>query len=376
MSSSPPAPAVEVGGLRKSFTFKGQAIEAVRGIDLTVAAGEVFGLLGPNGAGKTTTLRILTTLLPADAGTALVAGADVRRSPGQVRRRIGYVGQLGGADATATGRENLMLAGRLYGLSAAATRARCAELLGVFGLESLAARAVRTYSGGQRRRLEVALGIMHRPRVLFLDEPTTGLDPQNRANLWSQLRLLRDGGTTVFLTTHYLDEADQLCDRVAIVDHGRVIALGRPDRLKERYSGDTITVTPDVPDAALGDVARLLAGAACVSGAVAGEDGTVRVTVARAGRAPGGTAGAAGSLADGAGAGNGDATAAMAAVFAVLAERGIGTRGAALARPSLDDVFLRETGRSLRDTGDPGGSGSGAESGSALGEHADAGVTA
>ena len=328
--SSPSMPAVKVTGLRKSFRAAGAAVEAVRGIDLTVAAGEIFGLLGPNGAGKTTTLRILTTLLPADAGDAYVAGEDVRRAPGQVRRRIGYVGQLGGADKEATGRENLMLAGRLYGLSAADTRRRCAELTEVFDLGALADRAVRTYSGGQRRRLEVALGIMHRPRVLFLDEPTTGLDPQNRANLWEQLRLLRDGGTTVFLTTHYLDEADQLCDRVAIVDHGRVIALGSPDELKQRYSADSIAVTPEVGADVLDAVARELADAPFITGAVveAGPSGhgTIRLTAT-------------------------DATRAMAAVFGALVSRGVPTRAASVARPSLDDVFLRETGRSLRDAG-------------------------
>jgi ABC-2 type transport system ATP-binding protein len=323
-------PAVRVTGLRKSFRVAGNTIEAVSGIDLTVAAGEVFGLLGPNGAGKTTTLRILTTLLPADAGDARVAGEDVRRAPGLVRRRIGYVGQLGGADKEATGRENLMLAGRLYGLSAAEARRRCAELTEVFDLDTLADRTVRTYSGGQRRRLEVALGIMHRPRVLFLDEPTTGLDPQNRANLWEQLRLLRDGGTTVFLTTHYLDEADQLCDRVAIVDHGRVIALGRPDELKQRYSADSIAVTSEAGPDVLDAVARELAGAPFISGAVveagATGHGTIRLTAT-------------------------DATRAMAAVFAALAARGVPTRAASVARPTLDDVFLRETGRSLRDAG-------------------------
>jgi ABC-2 type transport system ATP-binding protein len=323
-------PAVRVTGLRKSFRAAGKTIEAVSGIDLTVAAGEVFGLLGPNGAGKTTTLRILTTLLPADAGDARVAGEDVRRAPGLVRRRIGYVGQLGGADKEATGRENLLLAGRLYGLSAAAARRRCAELAEVFDLDALADRTVRTYSGGQRRRLEVALGIMHRPRVLFLDEPTTGLDPQNRANLWEQLRLLRDGGTTIFLTTHYLDEADQLCDRVAIVDHGRVIALGRPDELKQRYSADSIAVTPEAGPDVLDAVARELADAPFISGAVveagATGHGTIRVTAT-------------------------DATRAMAAVFAALAARGVPTRAASVARPTLDDVFLRETGRSLRDAG-------------------------
>jgi ABC-2 type transport system ATP-binding protein len=328
--SSPPMPAVLVAGLRKSFLVAGNTIEAVSGIDLTVAAGEIFGLLGPNGAGKTTTLRILTTLLPADAGDALVAGEDVRRAPERVRRQIGYVGQLGGADKDATGRENLMLAGRLYGLSAADARRRCAELIEVFDLDGLADRSVRTYSGGQRRRLEVALGIMHRPRVLFLDEPTTGLDPQNRANLWEQLRLLRDGGTAIFLTTHYLDEADQLCDRIAIVDHGRVIALGRPDELKQRYSADTIVVSPEAGPELLDVVARELADAPFISGVVveagAGGHGTIRLTAT-------------------------DATRAMAEVFGALASRGVPTRAASVARPTLDDVFLRETGRSLRDAG-------------------------
>jgi ABC-2 type transport system ATP-binding protein len=331
------AAAIQVTGLRKTFQVKGAPIAALTGIDLAVAPGEIFGLLGPNGAGKTTTLRILTTLLPADAGEARVAGADVRREPVLVRRRIGYVGQLGGADVNATGRENLLLAGRLYGLSATGASRRCAELLGVFGLGDggLADRSVRTYSGGQRRRLEVALGIMHRPGVLFLDEPTTGLDPQNRANLWDQLRQLRDGGSTVFLTTHYLDEADQLSDRVAIVDHGRVIALGTPDELKRRYSADTISVTPD-PGATTAepmlarelarDLARELASAPYVDRADV-KDGTILLTVT-------------------------DTTRAMAAVFGVLAARGIPIRAASVARPSLDDVFLRETGRSLRDTGE------------------------
>jgi len=329
-------PAVQITGLRKSFRVAGATIEAVSGIDLTVPAGEIFGLLGPNGAGKTTTLRIITTLLPADAGSAVIAGADVFRAPGLVRRRIGYVGQLGGADKEGTGRENLLLAGRLYGLSAADARRRCAELTEVFDLDALAGRSVRTYSGGQRRRLEVALGIMHRPQVLFLDEPTTGLDPQNRANLREQLRLLREEGTTIFLTTHYLDEADQLCDRVAIVDHGRVIALGSPDELKQRYSADTITVTTETGPDVLEAVARELADVPFISGAVveagAAGHGTIRLTAT-------------------------DATRAMAAVFGALASRGVPTRAASFARPTLDDVFLRETGRSLRDAGSPAGAG-------------------
>ena len=319
--------AVRTAGLRKTFRVKDHPVEAVSGIDLTVAAGQIFGFLGPNGAGKTTTLRILTTLLPADDGEAFVAGADVRRSPQQVRHRIGYVGQLGGADTLATGRENLLLQGRLYGMSAAETARRADELTGAFDLGAFADRVARSYSGGQRRRLEVALGIMHRPRVLFLDEPTTGLDPQNRANLWDQLRLLRDTGTTVFLTTHYLDEADQLSDRLAIIDHGRVIAEGTPAELKQRYSGDTIAITPSLPPASLRSLEHDLAGSPFVRSART-EDGSIRLSVT-------GT------------------TQAMAAVFGLLADRGIGTRAASVAQPSLDDVFLHETGRSLRDTGAP-----------------------
>jgi ABC-2 type transport system ATP-binding protein len=319
--------AVHVSGLRKTFRVKGANVDAVTGIDLSVAEGEIFGLLGPNGAGKTTTLRILATLMPADAGEAVVGGADVRRDPRQVRKRIGYVGQLGGADASATGRESLLLTGRLYGLSATAAPQRAAELLATFDLTALAGRAVRTYSGGQRRRLEVALGIMHRPRVLFLDEPTTGLDPQNRANLWDQLRGLRDDGATIMITTHYLDEADQLCDRIAIVDHGKVIALGPPDGLKRRYSGNAITVSPDVPVASLPDLAKELAGSASADSAAV-EDGTIRLAVT-------------------------DTTSAIAAVFGLLAARGITALDVSVARPSLDDVFLHETGKTLRDTGAP-----------------------
>ena len=322
-----PGDAVRTSGLRKAFRVKNKPVEAVNGIDLTVATGQIFGFLGPNGAGKTTTLRILTTLLPADAGEAFVAGADVRRSPQEVRRRIGYVGQLGGADASATGRENLLLQGRLYGMTAAQAARRTGELIEAFDLGAFAGRVARSYSGGQRRRLEVALGIMHRPRVLFLDEPTTGLDPQNRANLWDQLRLLREGGTTVFLTTHYLDEADQLSDRLAIIDQGRVIAEGTPAELKQRYSGDTIAITPSLPPQSLPSLERDLASGPFVRAARTSGD-SIRLSVS-------------------------DTTQAMAAAFGLLAGRGIEVRSASLAQPSLDDVFLRETGRSLRDAGPP-----------------------
>jgi len=190
--------------LRKNFRTRKGSVEAVRGVSIDVGRGEIFGFLGPNGAGKTTTLRILTTLLPIDSGEAKVAGFDVARQPEQVRRRIGYVSQLGGADEMATGWENLVLQGRLYGEDLDTVRRRAHELAAVLDLTDFADRKVLTYSGGQRRRLDVALGVIHDPEVLFLDEPTTGLDPHNRANLWDHIRALRDRGTTVFLTTHYL----------------------------------------------------------------------------------------------------------------------------------------------------------------------------
>src|ERR1017187_10261349 len=214
--------------LRKSFPAQGGQVEAVRGVSIDVARGEIFGFLGPNCAGKTTTLRMLTTLLPIDAGSATVAGLDVARQPGAVRSRIGYVSQLGGADELATGRENLILQGRLYGGAPAQLRRRAEEVAGLLGLSEFADRRVTTYSGGQRRRLDVALGIVHQPEVLFLDEPSSGLDPQNRANLWDHVRALRSRGTTIFLTTHYLEEADVLCDRLMIMDHGEIVAEGPP----------------------------------------------------------------------------------------------------------------------------------------------------
>jgi ABC-2 type transport system ATP-binding protein len=223
--------------------------------------------------------------------------------------------------------ENLRLQGRLYGLSPAAAQRRADELAGVLDLGEFAGRIVRSYSGGQRRRLEVALGLMNRPQVLFLDEPTTGLDPQNRANLWDQLRQLRADGTTVFLTTHYLDEADQLSDRLAIVDHGEVIAQGSPRELKEKYSGGAVSLVPRLPAAQLPLLAAELATLPVV-GAATVEGETLRLTVTGAADA-------------------------MAVIFNQLRTDGIEVRSAALAEPSLDDVFLRETGRSLRDTGAP-----------------------
>ena len=264
--------------------------------------------------------------MPADSGEVVVAGLDVRRRPARVRRHIGYVGQLGGADREATGRENLILQGRLYGMGRGETERRAAELIELLDIGPFSGRIVRTYSGGQRRRLEVALGIVHRPDVLFLDEPTLELDPQNRANLWDQLRGLRDTGTTILLTTHYLDEADQLSDRVAIIDSGLVVAEGAPEELRRRYpAGVTITTRPGAAD--LTQVAGELALEPLVRRSRV-DGGAIRVDID-------------------------DPTTGMAAIFDRLRDRGVDVVGVSLREPSLDDVFLHETGRSLRDAAGP-----------------------
>jgi ABC-2 type transport system ATP-binding protein len=237
------ADAIEVEDLRK--TYPG-GVEALRGVSFTVRSGEVFALLGPNGAGKSTTVRILTTLSDPTSGGARVAGFDVVRQPLEVRRRIGYVAQSSGVDATATGRENLTLQGHLFRIPATRLRGRVEELLNLFQLEAAADRAAQTYSGGMKRRLDVAMGLIHGPEVLFLDEPTTGLDPESRAVMWKEVRRLAQGGLTLLLTTHYLEEADQLAQRLAIVDGGRIVAEGAPEELKSRLR-DTVA-SPSLDD--------------------------------------------------------------------------------------------------------------------------------
>src|SRR3954466_4814215 len=231
--------AIEVEGLRKTYAG---GVEAVCGVSFSVRAGEVFALLGPNGAGKSTTVRILTTLSAPTAGQARVVGFDVLSQPREVRRRIGYVAQVSGVDSTATGRENLTLQGQLFRLSGAALRRRVEELLDLFQLTAAADRPAQTYSGGMRRRLDVAMGLIHRPEVLFLDEPTTGLDPESRAVMWKEVRRLAAGGLTLLLTTHYLEEADQLAQRIAIVDGGRIVAAGTPAELKAGIPGAAVTL--------------------------------------------------------------------------------------------------------------------------------------
>ena len=306
--------------LRRTFKSRKGSVEAVAGIDLKVRANEVFGFLGPNGAGKTTTLRMLATLLEPTSGEATVAGFDLRGQAGDVRRHIGYVGQAGGADPQVSGREELILQGRLYDMSKAQAAARAAELIERFEIADAADRLVKTYSGGQRRRLDIAIGLMHHPQLLFLDEPTTGLDPQARARMWDEVRGLRASDTTVFLTTHYLEEADALCDRLAIIDHGKIVAEGSPDELKRQISGDAVTIgVAGDPQAAL----ALLQRQPFVRESSI-EDGRVRVYV------------------DG-----GDE--AMPGILRLLDSSGLELRTIALSRPSLEDVFLRKTGRSLRE---------------------------
>src|SRR4051795_1725986 len=235
---------IETRGLRKSFTSRQgrerKVVEAVRGVDLDVARGEIFGFLGPNGAGKTTTLRMLATLIEPDGGSATIAGADLLRNPAEVRRRIGYVAQGGSTWDDSTAREELVLQARLYGISKAEAQSRAAKVLEGFELSEYADRKCKTYSGGQRRRVDIALGIIHEPRVVFLDEPTTGLDPQSRAHMWDEVRRLRAEGMTVFITTHYLDEADALCDRISIMDNGLIVAEGTSSDLKREIAGDVL----------------------------------------------------------------------------------------------------------------------------------------
>ncbi|MCV2393596.1 ATP-binding cassette domain-containing protein [Actinotalea sp. M2MS4P-6] len=317
------SPALDAHGLVKTYPGgRGRPpVTALAGLSLTARTGSVLALLGPNGAGKSTTVKILSTLSRADAGTATVAGHDVAHRPDQVRRAIGLVAQRSVVDPMDTGTENLVLAGRLHGLSAGEARTRAAELLDVFGLADAAHRRAGTWSGGMVRKLDVAVGLVHRPQVLFLDEPTTGLDPEARAELWAQIeRLVRLEQVTVLLTTHYLDEADRLADQVVIVDHGRVVAEGTPDELKSALAGDGLAVELGLGhDAGRAvDAARRVAGLADVT-----VDGaTLRARAARG-------------------------AALLPPLIAALEEAGVRVEAASVARPGLDDVYLRHTGRSM-----------------------------
>ncbi len=312
---------IRTRGLRRVFRSRRSTVEAVAGVDLDVGAGQIFGFLGPNGAGKTTTLRMLSTLLPPTGGEASVAGHDLRREPDRVRQRIGYVSQEGGSYDDVTGRRELVLQGRLYGMSRARAEQRAAELLESLELAEFADRRTKTYSGGQRRRLDIGIGLMHLPDLLFLDEPTTGLDPQSRARMWEEVRRLRDQGTSVFLTTHYMDEADRVAGRIAIIDHGRIVAEGTPEELKREVAGDVVVVGTTGTTAA----AREVLDAREFVRELTEEDGVLRLYVDRG-------------------------ETAMPQILRLLDGAGIALSTLSLHRPTLDDVFLRKTGRSLRET--------------------------
>ncbi|MGI5122113.1 ATP-binding cassette domain-containing protein [Marinactinospora thermotolerans] len=316
---------IETQNLTRHFTVNKKTVEAVRGIDLRVEAGEMVALLGPNGAGKSTTLRMLTTLLPPTSGTARVAGFDVMTQDREVRRRIGYIGQGNGAGHSQRGRDELITQGRAYGLSAAAARERAGELIASLGLTEVADRIVSSLSGGQRRRLDIAMGLIHAPGLLFLDEPSTGLDPQNRANLQEHIRRLRaEHGTTIVLTTHYLDEADHLAERVVVIDHGRIIADASPERLRSEHAGDRITLTFDHAEEARRVAAHP---PGLIEGARIEHDGT-RVVIEATGGAR-----------------------LVPELLRILEKENSAVVSVEVVRPTLDDVFLNLTGRSLREDG-------------------------
>ena len=313
-------PIIDVRDLTKVYP---DGTRAVQGVSFEVVRGEFFGFLGPNGAGKSTTIKILITLLNRTSGEAGVFGLDVDRDADAIRRRIGYSAQEIGLDNELTGRENLLLQGRLYHLPASQLKERVEKLLALMDLKNDADRPAGSYSGGMRKRLDLATGLIHRPELLFLDEPTTGLDPQNRAGLWKHLeRLNKDEGLTIFLTTHYMEEADRLCDRLAIIDHGRIIAEGSPTNLKAQLGGDVVALTFKEEVGAKERAAALVKGLPFVRDATAGEEG-INVIVE-------------------------DGGAAVPELMRALGEAGLRVARLSMTTPTLDDVFLKHTGHSIR----------------------------
>jgi ABC-2 type transport system ATP-binding protein len=314
-----PSPlAIEAVSLTKTYQ---KTVRALDGLSFSVQAGTVFALVGPNGAGKSTTVKILNTLSRPDSGSARVAEIDVLREPERVRLLIGCVAQKHGFDTEDTGRENLTLQGQIHGLRGLELRSRVSELLERFGLSEAADRVVRTYSGGMQRKLDIAMGLVHRPRVLFLDEPTTGLDPEARADLWKEVsRLANQDGITVLLTTHYLEEADRLAQRVAIVDRGRIVAEGAPEQLKGELFGDAIHIELGQPDPT-GKTRSALEGLQGIREVVVDEQ-HVHARADQGARA-------------------------VPAMLAVLESAGVKVASVTVARPSLDDVYLRHTGRTF-----------------------------
>jgi ABC-2 type transport system ATP-binding protein len=316
--------AIAVDGLEKRYG----KVQALAGVSFAVRAGEIFGLLGPNGAGKSTCVRVCVTLTRPDAGRAVVAGHDVLREPDAVRRSIGYVPQSSGVDRNATGRENLMLQGRVQQVPRNDLRRRVDELLEQLGLSEAADRVVQTYSGGMKRRLDIGLGLVHRPQVLFLDEPTTGLDPEARAAMWTELeQLAAEESLTILLTTHYLEEADELADRLVIVSHGQVVVEGTPEALKSALRGDAVTLE-------LGD-GKVEIAAALVTEIAGVRETTVDGKQLRA-RVDSGPR-------------------SVPTIVSTLESKGIPVAAVTVARPSLDDVYLHYTGRDFRSEDEAGG---------------------
>ena len=318
---------IQTEKLTRHFRVKKETVEAVRGIDIRVAEGELVAFLGPNGAGKSTTLRMLTSLLPPTSGTATVAGVSVTEDPAGVRQRIGYIGQGNGAGHYYRVLDELLMQGRFYRMSKQESKDRAGELLEMLDLGDLTKRAVISLSGGQKRRLDIAMGLMHQPKLLFLDEPSTGMDPQNRANLWEHiLRMREQNGTTIVMTTHYLEEADTMAERILVIDDGRIIADDTASNLKTRLAGDRITLTVDQSEAE--KTQRLLA-----------DHGTEIST----GTTPRGTT--LGARVD-----RGDEL--LPALLRQADALGLRVLAAQLRQPTLDDVFLNLTGRSLREGGE------------------------
>ncbi len=321
--------AIEARGIRRAFG----EVQALCGVDLTVPAGTVLGLLGPNGAGKTTLVRILTTLLDADQGSAQVAGFDLATQPQELRAAIGVAGQQAAVDENLTGFENLEMVGRLYHLGRPASRARAGELLDQFELDEAAERLVKTYSGGMRRRLDLAAALVAQPPVIFLDEPTTGLDPRSRFALWEAIEARVAAGTTVLLTTQYLDEADRLADQIAVIDHGTLIAEGTSAELKSRVGGERLEVR--LADSAQGEAA-IAALRSLASEDPAQVDGSVRLPISQR-------------------------QGAIAEAVRLLDDRGVGVDDIAIRTPTLDDVFLQLTGQRVEREEDSEGEGAEAE---------------
>ena len=315
---------IETKGLQKTFVSKDKkkTVQAVKGIDLTVKKGEIYGFLGPNGAGKSTTQKMLSTLLCPTGGEAKVLGFDLAGQQQQIRQNVGCVSQAGGADLYSTGVENLVLQAQLYGLDAQTAKKYAQEFVDRFQMNSFIARPAQSYSGGQKRRLDIALGMIHHPKLLLLDEPTTGLDPQSRAYLWGEIKKLKADGVTVFLTTQYMDEADKLCDIIAIIDNGKIIITGTPEELKSSVGGDTIVFTFASEETA--HKAEAFLKEKVDASRIHTIETAVHLTVK-------------------------DGERMMPDLLRLMDANNLQAQGVTLSRPSLDDVFLKYTGRSLRE---------------------------